>query len=212
MPCGPAASRSSAPRPILPPTSHDAPAASRIWPISAVVVDLPLVPVMPTKRAPAAPGPAARRRRSSARRRRAPLPPPDAAGKGFGNAGADHQRGDASTSRWPRDRRASRRSAPRPARAPPRCRPRRHSRRPPPSGRAPSPGRSAPAPARRATNPARTARSIIGSPQLQGGEAGHRQDGGDDPEADDDGRLGPALLLEVMVQRRHAEDALAGAA
>src|SRR5258707_8348641 len=58
--------------------------------------------------------------------------------------------------------------------------------------------------------PLSTARSIIRSPQFQGGETGHRQDGGDDPEAKDDGGLGPALLLEMMVQRRHAEDAPAG--
>src|SRR5271154_6040263 len=51
--------------------------------------------------------------------------------------------------------------------------------------------------------------SIIPSPQLERGEAGDREDRGDDPEADDDGRLLPALLLEVMVERRHAEDALA---
>src|SRR5476651_1246642 len=64
----------------------------------------------------------------------------------------------------------------------------------------------------RTTNdePLRTARSIIRSPQLQGGEADHRQNGSDDPEAEHDGGLGPALLLEVMMQRRHAEDALAG--
>src|SRR5687768_15635330 len=48
------------------------------------------------------------------------------------------------------------------------------------------------------------------SPQLQRGEAGQGQDGGDDPETDDDGGLRPALLLEVVVQRRHLEDALAG--
>src|SRR4029453_17248066 len=54
--------------------------------------------------------------------------------------------------------------------------------------------------------PFSTPRSIIGSPQLQGGETGHRQDGGDDPEAKDDGGLGPALLLEMMVQRRQAKD------
>ena len=50
---------------------------------------------------------------------------------------------------------------------------------------------------------------IAASPELQGREAGDREDRGDDPEADDDGRLLPALLLEVVVQRRHAEDALA---
>src|SRR5665213_4580254 len=44
--------------------------------------------------------------------------------------------------------------------------------------------------------------SIIGSPQLQRGEPGDRQDRSDDPEADDDCCLLPALLLEMMVQRR----------
>src|SRR5277367_842895 len=58
--------------------------------------------------------------------------------------------------------------------------------------------------------PAMKPRSIIALPQLQGREADQRQHRGDDPEADDDGRLRPALLLEMMVQRRHAEDAAAG--
>src|SRR5262249_46533355 len=53
-------------------------------------------------------------------------------------------------------------------------------------------------------------RSIIGSPQFQGGKAGQGQDGGDDPEAEDNGGLGPALLLEMVMQGRHAEDASAG--
>src|SRR5919197_2945209 len=61
--------------------------------------------------------------------------------------------------------------------------------------------------------PSKGKTSIIGaalsSPQLQGGEAGDREDRGDDPEADDDGRLLPSLLLEMMMERRHAEDALA---
>src|SRR5262249_30030536 len=47
-------------------------------------------------------------------------------------------------------------------------------------------------------------------PQLQCRKAGNRQDRGDDPEANDDFWLFPALLLEMMVQRRHAEDAPAG--
>src|SRR3546814_17147878 len=59
--------------------------------------------------------------------------------------------------------------------------------------------------------PAKAERSITAaSPQLQRGQTDQRQDRGDDPETDDDGRLGPALLLEVMVQRRHGEDALTG--
>src|SRR6185503_18214849 len=47
------------------------------------------------------------------------------------------------------------------------------------------------------------------SPQLQSGEAEQREDEGHDPEADDDLRLLPAHQLEVVVQGRHAEDALA---
>src|SRR6185312_15897414 len=52
--------------------------------------------------------------------------------------------------------------------------------------------------------------TIAASPQLQGGEPGERQDRGDDPEADDDGRLLPALLLEMMMEGGHAEDPAAG--
>src|SRR5689334_13001770 len=48
------------------------------------------------------------------------------------------------------------------------------------------------------------------SPQLQRGEAGQRQHHRDDPEPDHDLRLGPAELFEMMVQRRHAEDAFSG--
>src|SRR6266436_1104919 len=48
------------------------------------------------------------------------------------------------------------------------------------------------------------------SPQLQGGEAGQRQHHRDDPEPDHDLRFGPALLFEMMMQRRHPEHALAG--
>src|SRR5471030_1293373 len=48
------------------------------------------------------------------------------------------------------------------------------------------------------------------SPQLQRGEAGQRQHHRNDPEPDHDLRLGPALLLEMMMQRRHPEHALAG--
>src|SRR5258707_1620034 len=48
---------------------------------------------------------------------------------------------------------------------------------------------------------------IAASPQLQRRQPGERQDRGDDPETDDDGLLLPALLLEMVVQRRHAENA-----
>src|SRR5665213_1985093 len=48
------------------------------------------------------------------------------------------------------------------------------------------------------------------SPQLQGGEANQREQHSDDPEANDDLRLGPPQRLEVVVDGRHLEDALAG--
>src|SRR5262245_11178634 len=52
--------------------------------------------------------------------------------------------------------------------------------------------------------------SSNGSPELEAREAHERQKDGDDPEADDDLGLRPALLLVVVVNRRHQEDALAG--
>src|ERR1700687_6195220 len=58
--------------------------------------------------------------------------------------------------------------------------------------------------------PAKEVTGIKGSPQLQRGEAGQRHNHRDDPEPDHDLRFGPALLLEMMVQRRHPEQALAG--
>src|SRR5260370_3332490 len=48
------------------------------------------------------------------------------------------------------------------------------------------------------------------SPQLQRGEAGQRQHHRDDPEPDHDLRLRPALLFQMLMQRRHPEHALAG--
>src|SRR3954465_478646 len=55
--------------------------------------------------------------------------------------------------------------------------------------------------------PAKDVTGIKTSPQFQRGEAGQRQHHRDDPEPDHDLRLGPALLLEVVVQRRHPEHA-----
>src|SRR5690606_35307191 len=48
------------------------------------------------------------------------------------------------------------------------------------------------------------------SPQLERRKPDQRQYDGDDPETNDDGWLLPALLLVVVMQRRHAEDALSG--
>src|SRR5690606_41063935 len=58
----------------------------------------------------------------------------------------------------------------------------------------------------------RTACMDAWSPDLERGEAHEHEDERDDPEAHDDARLRPALELEVMMQRRHLEDALAGEA
>ena len=46
-------------------------------------------------------------------------------------------------------------------------------------------------------------------PQLQRGQSNQGKNHGNDPETHDDGRLRPALLLEMVVERRHSEDALA---
>src|SRR5215813_6512138 len=43
------------------------------------------------------------------------------------------------------------------------------------------------------------------SAQFQSGKPGDRQDPSDDPKPNDDRRFFPAFLLEVMVERRHAE-------
>src|ERR1700683_1846956 len=48
------------------------------------------------------------------------------------------------------------------------------------------------------------------SSQLQGRQADERQHDRYDPETDDDLRLGPTHLLEMMVDRRHLENAFAG--
>src|ERR1700712_4835320 len=48
---------------------------------------------------------------------------------------------------------------------------------------------------------------IDSSTQLQAGEADEAHQHGDDPETDHDLRLGPAGLLEMVVQRRHLQDA-----
>ena len=49
-PSAPTVSNSVTAAPIFPPMAQTSPACSRIWPIRAVVVDLPFVPVMDTQR------------------------------------------------------------------------------------------------------------------------------------------------------------------
>src|SRR5688572_9455839 len=43
--------------------------------------------------------------------------------------------------------------------------------------------------------------------RVEEADAERRAQHGDQPEADDDSRLGPTAQLEVMMDRRHAEDA-----
>src|SRR6267142_2492557 len=53
-------------------------------------------------------------------------------------------------------------------------------------------------------------RALIASlPELEGGQSEKRKDDGDDPEADHHLLLRPARELEVVMQRRHPEDPLA---
>src|ERR1700689_2518363 len=209
MPVSPRASSSRTGKPRLPPISTFRPACLRIWPISAVVVDLPLVPVMPAKRAvlqasassSMSPmiGTLARRARSAT---------------GCGLGWVCGMPGDSTSALAP--------SSPcraRSVRASPEfCAVWRFSAassqastRAPPcfsAKAAANPERASPSTA--TVSLRKLATGIIASPQLQRGEAGDRQDRGDDPEADDDGRLLPALLFEMVVERRHAEHALAG--
>ena len=76
------------------------------------------------------------------------------------------------------------------------------------SSAAATPLRAAPTTITRCPCDARTA-ACRRSPQLQRRQAEEREDDRDDQEARDDLRLAPADQLEVMVQRRHLEDALA---
>ena len=134
--------------------------------------------------------------------RDAPLPPPDAAAAAGAGCRAtaparrtrNRRRTDRAAARR-RPRRARRRHRPRPTTSAPIAR----------RARAPA-GRSCPAPPRRSAC-RRTESAGKRSSDLQRRQADQRQDHRDDPEADDDGRLGPALLLEMVVQRRHQEHA-----
>ena len=51
---------------------------------------------------------------------------------------------------------------------------------------------------------------ILALTQFQRGQPHQSQNNGDDPEPDNDGRLGPALLFKMVVQRRHRKNPLPG--
>src|SRR5690606_30848663 len=58
--------------------------------------------------------------------------------------------------------------------------------------------------------PPRSALRPVPLSQLQRCQPGERQHHRDDPEADDDLRLGPSQLFKVVMDRRHLEHPLAG--
>ena len=196
--------------PRLPPT-NDAPArgGAACAPSSAVVVLLPLVPVMATI------GTAQRARREldlapapGCRARRAAL----SSGAVARHARARHDQIDAvEQRRRPRGRSAA--STATPASSTFVVEPEGRGRRRRAPARLGAARQRAPprAPVRPSTDDqnASGAANVDASSQLERAERDQRAEDRDDPEADDDLRLGPAQQLEVMVDRRHAEDALA---
>ncbi len=184
--------------------------------MSAVVVDLPLVPVMAMKGASGACAMRSRQNSSMSPMTSTPAPRaqfhrPVRLRMRQRHARRQHEGGEGRPSRRSR-RSRGRRCPPRPPW--PRfrdCRPRRARRRRRPSAPARSRGRSRRGRRARRVLPAKErGRDHVTSPQLQGGEADQRQHDRDDPEADHDLALGPAELLEMVVDRRHQEHALAG--
>src|SRR4051812_16353340 len=70
---------------------------------------------------------------------------------------------------------------------------------------------TSPKPHSTATSDQSTKRGIMASPDFQGGNGEEGEQRGDDPEADDDLGFRPPLHLEVVMDRRAQEDALAAA-
>src|SRR5258706_3396340 len=208
--------RSSDGLPILPPVCASKPQARRTWPISAVVVDLPFVPVTAMTGAVFLVAPAGRIAR--AKSSMSPItsaPAPRAwrtigcgAGWVSGTPGLrttarmslhdQRSHGSTETPSFATARRIDSLSSQANTLAPPAF-----------SARAAeTPDRARP---KTPTDfPLKQSIAIIpASAQLQGGEADQRQHHGDDPEADDDCGFAPAELFEMMMDRRHLEDALA---
>src|SRR6516225_5837124 len=79
---------------------------------------------------------------------------------------------------------------------------------PPASKERPAASPDSPIPKTATVLPAKECASIM-LPQLQRGQPNKGENHGNDPETHNNGRLGPALLLEMVVQRRHSEHALA---
>src|SRR5215471_6852615 len=201
--------------PMLPPSSVSWPALSSKCATSAVVVDLPLVPVMATNTESGA-----MRRRSRQKSSMSPITStPAARARPTVQCGAGWVSGTpgASSSAAILDQSTSRRLAVGMPAAPACAMRASLSSQPitsaPPANSALALARpEAPSPNTATLRPAKVVTGIMAapSPQLQRRQAGQRQHDRDDPEADDDLRLGPAELLEMVMQRRHLEHALAG--
>ena len=205
---------SSTGTPILPPISTSRPPHAGYGRVSAVVVDLPLAPVIAMKRARGA-------QRGALAAEQFDVADDLDAGR-FGERHGPMRLRDGSAARRARERRtaksrqsaAARSTTAMPAararsRAPSHCRPRPRHRRRRRRARARSKGRSLRARTARPCGLRSSGRRSC-SPQLQRRQADHRQHESDDPEAHDDLRLRPAELFEMMMDRRHAKDALAG--
>src|SRR6056297_3637254 len=199
---------------MLPPICTSRPVSRRIWAISAVVVDLPLVPVIAMKGASGASF--ARSRQNSSI---SPMISTPAAcafvtlqcgtgwvsgtpGESISAAKPAKSASRRSVTGTPCARTASTRSALSSkacTRAPPAINAR--------AVASPDP----PRPNRATSRPAKTVEGVmpISSSQLERRQPDHRKHDGDDPEADHDLRLGPAQLLEMVMDRRHLEHALA---
>src|ERR1700678_3930734 len=215
MVLGPGGANSSTDLPILPPTCASNPALARIWPINAVVVDLPLVPVMAITGA--LPGLPASGRISRANNSTSPITGTLAlpawvttsCGRGWvsGTPGlrirvaifsqAHSRQGVICAPAWWPASRAPALSSQAITSAPPSFKARTLAK----------PVRASPNTA--TIFPGKLLAAIMPLPEFQGGEAGQRQHHRHDPETDHDGGLGPAQLLVMVMDRRHAEDALA---
>src|SRR5437879_4081354 len=208
--------RSKTPTPMLPPMRTSRPAWAQTWPIRAVVVDLPLVPVMATILGRLCSEAAFTARAKSSMSPRISTPASRARstvqcgagwvsgtpGDSIKAANFDQSALERSVSAKPSACAAARAagfSSQSATSAPPATRERAAAR----------PVRARPNTATVLPSKPRTGIMTCASPplpQLQGGQAQQGQHDRDDPEADHDGRFRPAELLEVVVDRRHEED------
>src|SRR3954471_12616769 len=214
-------SRLSTPVPMLPPMRVSRPASAQMWPIRAVVVDLPLVPVMATIFGRLCSGASFTARAKSSMS--PTISTPAALAFSTVQCGAGWVRGTPGDSirAANRDQSAVVRSTIGKPSAAAASREAGFSSQSATSAPPATRARAAAKPVRAKPNtatvfPSKPRTGIMASlcpplPQLQGGEAQQGQHDRDDPEADHDGRLRPAELLEVVVDRGHQEDPAARA-